>query len=139
MEGGWIYVLMTSSDYQRFKVGLTINNPMLRVKQLRTGDPLIGLQVAYFIPYSLGKLSEIETYIHSRLDGRMNFHGGGLSEWFKGEPQDAWALIDSIFHDIDCIVTDHFQPSEAKVVRFWESDLISFYAPPPELIDGIPW
>lgn len=47
MNGGWIYVFMTASDYGRYKVGFTKRNPMLRLKQLRTGDPKIGFEVAF--------------------------------------------------------------------------------------------
>lgn len=47
MDGGWIYVLMTASDYSRYKVGFTKHDPMLRLRQLRTGDPKIGFEVAF--------------------------------------------------------------------------------------------
>lgn len=140
MKGGWIYVFMTSSDYARSKVGFTKNNPMLRLNQLKTGDPLIGFQAAYFVPDSLGKLSTIEAMVHRHLGASIEFHNGELSEWFAGEPQDAWKMLDTIFTLLGYEVTDYFQPSGSKVVRFWEENLISFYAPPPEVDEhGIPW
>lgn len=140
MGGGWIYVFMTSSDYTRYKVGLTKNNPMLRLNQLKTGDPLIGFQVAYFIPESLGNLSAIETMIHQQLGPRIEFHNGEFSEWFRGEPQDVWAMLDMIFELLGYEVTDYFQPDETKVVRFWEEALLAFYSPPSEVDGyGIPW
>lgn len=138
MQGGWIYVLMTSSDYHRFKVGVTKNSPVLRVNQLKTGDPFIDLQVAYFIPALLGRLAKIETFLHARLGRRIRFHNDGLSEWFRGEPQDAWMLVESILKEMGCTVTDYFQPGEEKVTRFWYGDLISFFELPSESDDGLP-
>lgn len=140
MGGGWIYVFMTSSDYQRYKVGLTMNNPILRLNQLKTGDPLIGFEVAYFIPDALGKLSTIETEIHKQLGEPIKFHNGEPSEWFVGDPQEAWILLDAVFQLLGYEVTDYFQPNTSKVVRFWEENLNFFYGSPPETDEyGIPW
>lgn len=140
MAGGWIYVFMTSSDYARYKVGLTKNNPMLRLNQLKTADPLIGFAVAYYVPDSLGKLSTIETMIHQQLGPNIEFHNGELSEWFCGVPQDAWVRLESIFKLLGYEVTDNYQPDGTKIVRFWEGNLNSFYAPPSWLDEhGLPW
>jgi hypothetical protein len=45
------------------------NNPLVRLNQLRTGDPTLDFQVAYFIPSSLGwSLSQLESHIHEELE-----------------------------------------------------------------------
>jgi hypothetical protein len=137
MSGGWIYVFMTSTDYFRYKIGLTKNNPMLRLNQLKTGDPLIGFEVAYFIPDSLGQLSTIENMIHEQLGARIEFHSGGLSEWFRGEPRDVWVKLDIIFESLGFEVTDYFQLHEAKVFRFWEENLLSHFNHQPRLDEHI--
>ncbi|MDX7710740.1 GIY-YIG nuclease family protein [Aeromonas caviae] len=138
MEGGWIYVLMTSSDYNRYKVGLTKNNPMLRMNQLKTGDPLIGLDVAYFIPNTLGKLSKVEAALHAHLGDPIEFHSGEASEWFFGDPQDAWRVLDTIFKLLGYEVTDYFDPDAQKVVRFWAADLEFYFNPPKTDEYGFP-
>jgi hypothetical protein len=140
MDARWIYVFMTSTDYNRFKVGLTKNDPMLRINQLKTGDPRIALKVAYLIPDALGKLKGIEDAIHDQLGNPIEFHNGEDSEWFVGDQQDAWLVVDTIFEILGYEVTDYFQPFETKVVRFWEENLISFYEPTPKTDQyGIPW
>ncbi|MDE9586054.1 GIY-YIG nuclease family protein [Citrobacter braakii] len=72
---------MTASDYGRYKVGFTKRNPMLRLKQLRTGDPKIGFEVAFFIPDSLGiKLSALEAMLHEELGPAVEFWDEQKSE-----------------------------------------------------------
>lgn len=140
MNYGWIYVFMTSSNYKRYKVGRTKNNPMLRLDQLKTGDPLIGFAVAYLVPESSGKLSTIEAMIHKQLGTPINFHNEESSEWFTGESGNAWLQLDVIFEMLGYEVTDYYHPNGTKIVRFWEEDLISFYTPPPTLDEsGLPW
>lgn len=140
MGGGWIYVFMTSSDYKRYKVGLTKNNPMLRLNQLKTGDPLMGLAVAYFIPESSEPLPTIEAMIHKQLGIPIKFHNDESSEWFAGESSDAWIMLDVIFEILGYEVTDYFEPNGTKVVRFWEENLVSFYAPSQKLDEyDLPW
>ncbi len=130
LDGGWIYVLMTASDYNRYKVGLTTNNPLLRYKTLRTGDPTLGFEVAYYIPNSLGvTLSSLESALHKELGPSINFFDDGPSEWFSGYPGCAFTKLEICFEEWGFVVTDDFQPSEQKIVRFWEADLISFYGP----------
>ncbi|HHQ4522829.1 TPA: GIY-YIG nuclease family protein [Aeromonas veronii] len=137
LDGGWIYVLMTASDYDRYKVGLTINNPLLRYKKLRTGDPRLGLEVAYYIPNSLGlTLRSLENKLHKVLGPSINFFDEVPSEWFSGEPRDAYTKLESCFEGWGFDVTDFFQPSEKKIVRFWEADLISFFGPGLPLDDS---
>lgn len=140
MGGGWIYVFMTSSDYKRYKVGLTKNNPMLRLNQLKTGDPLMGLAVAYLVPESSEPLSTIEAMIHKQLGTPIKFHNDESSEWFAGESSNAWIMLDTIFEILGYEVTDGSDPNGTKVVRFWEEDLISFYTRPSILDEGsLPW
>lgn len=128
LDGGWIYVLMTASDYNRYKVGLTTKNPLLRYKKLRTGDPKLGLEVAYYIPNSLGsKLRTLENELHKALGPSISFFDEGPSEWFSGDPRDARTNLEICFEEWGFVVTDFFQPNEQKIVRFWEADLISFY------------
>lgn len=141
VDGGWIYVLMTASDYNRYKVGLTIDNPLLRYKKLRTGDPTLGFEVAYYIPNSLGiSLSSLENALHKELGPRVNFFDEVSSEWFYGNPRHAWQNLEMIFEEFGFEVTDWFQPGENKVVRFWEEALTAFYGsvlPLDELGDPI--
>lgn len=130
-EGGWIYVLMSGSDINRFKVGKTINHPVERLKELRTGDPTLALQVAYFVPNLLDfKLRSIESAIHHQLAatvGRLSFYDETISEWFHGDARNAWLELDMILEEFNFTVTDHYQPDENKIVRFWGAALEAEY------------
>lgn len=130
-EGGWIYVLMSGTDINRFKVGKTINHPVERLKQLRTGDPTLALQVAYFVPTLLGiSLGGLESAIHHELTesmGRISFYDETFSEWFNGDARDAWSELDMIFEEFEFTVTNYYQPDENKIVRFWGADLEAEY------------
>lgn len=144
MDGGWIYVFMSASDYNRFKVGMTINNPLIRLNNLRTGDPTLDFQVAYFIPSTLNwNLFELENHIHKELEagsGRINFFNEKPSEWFIGDCRNAWFELDVIFENLGVDVTDYFDPEAKKIVRFWEENLRLLYAPPAPLDeDGLPF
>ncbi len=93
---GWIYIMGTSSDYDRCKIGKTKNNPLKRYDALRTADPKLYLSVAYCVPLEL--LSKVETTIHAELDEfRMLNHEDGLTEWFSLIPEKAQYLIDDHF------------------------------------------
>lgn len=121
---------MTASDYNRYKVGLTINNPLLRYKKLRTGDPTLGFEVAYYIPNSLGiSLSSLESALHNNLGPCVNFFDEGASEWFYGNPRHVWKNLEIIFEEFGFEVTDYLQPGESKIVRFWEEALTSLFGP----------
>ncbi|RGE41314.1 hypothetical protein DZC30_18570 [Comamonas testosteroni] len=137
--GGWVYVLETGSDYNRFKVGRTKNSPMRRVKSLRTADPLLALRVGFYIPPTLpGKLSVWERCVHRFYEScRIEFidESGEESEWFRGNPGQAVLDIECLFEE----VTDFFEPGSTKVWRAYEPDVVSFYAPPSTLYGGIPW
>lgn len=139
-DGEWVYVLMTSSDYERYKVGHTRNNPMARMVSLRTGDPGIGFQVAYYIPKSIGKARDIEQKMHSKLGERIEFHEGGKSEWFHGDPRDAYWKLELVFKELSIEITDDLENSEGKVVRFWEEGILTLFGPVANVDEhGIPW
>ena len=101
VPGGWIYILWTNSDLRRVKIGMSINNPVLRLATLRCGDPFLGMIGAFFIPASLGELGWVEREVHRWVaDRRIRFQAhlrsvdgvpahlqedlglNGLSEWF---------------------------------------------------------
>ncbi|WP_413522522.1 GIY-YIG nuclease family protein [Photobacterium phosphoreum] len=103
-EGGWIYILMTSSDYTRVKIGMTINNPLLRLRDLKTGDPYLSLHVAYYIPSNLGLcLRNIEYLIHNHFNNiRIHFLDdedqiNKPSEWFNMNYGYAESCVDDVF------------------------------------------
>ncbi|MEH3828183.1 GIY-YIG nuclease family protein [Enterobacter roggenkampii] len=126
-DGSWIYVLMSGTDINRFKVGKTTQHPVKRMKDIRTGDPTLALQVAYFVPALLNiKLGMLESAIHQQLAstvGRISFYDEALSEWFHGDARNAWSELDMIFEEFEFTVTDHYQPGENKIVRFWGADM----------------
>lgn len=130
-DGSWIYVLMSGTDINRFKVGKTINHPVERLKHLRTGDPTLALQVAYFVPALLGiPLGGLESAIHQHFTeshGRLSFYDETLSEWFNGDARDAWRELDMIMEEFEFTVTDLYQPGENKIVRFWGADMETEY------------
>jgi hypothetical protein len=142
MTGGWIYVLMTSADYGRYKVGRTIGSPLVRFKALRTADPKLGLEIAYFVPSSFDELSRVEAALHRNLVGRMTFHDEVPSEWFAGDVKAATEWIECLFAEWwgDGVVSDWFRPDLKQISRVYEGDLLSIYGPPPDLDEyGIPW
>ncbi|EOW6411123.1 MULTISPECIES: GIY-YIG nuclease family protein [Cronobacter] len=130
-EGGWIYVLMSGTDIYRYKVGKTINHPVERFLQLRTGDPTLALQVAYFVPVLVGfKLRSLENAIHHQLAaavGRISCYDDTISEWFHGDARNAWLEMDMMFEEFNLTVTDYYQPNQNKIVRFWGADLEAEY------------
>lgn len=141
LGGGWIYVMMTSSDYNRFKVGRTNGNPLDRAKTLRTGDPGVALEAAYFVPVLHGKLSQIETSIHCELEGRIFFHDEAASEWFSGSAKWACDYIEIMFEGwMGEPVASMFMFGQNRICRAYEADLLMFYGPIPMLnpIDGLP-
>ncbi|HCG5511557.1 TPA: GIY-YIG nuclease family protein [Vibrio parahaemolyticus] len=100
---GWIYILMTSSDYDRVKIGKTKNHPMLRLRNLKTGDPFLSIQVTYFVPpnFSL-TLKGLEDLIHNDLKGcRVPFLNdedlkNKPSEWFEIYCREAEGIVDNV-------------------------------------------
>lgn len=141
LGGGWIYVMLSSSDYNRFKLGKTTLNPVSRWKGLRTGDPTLGFLAAYFVPDSVGPLSAIETDIHNRLEGRISFFDESKSEWFTGTAEWACGFLDDLFEDwMGQPVASMASFDTHRICRAYEEDLSFFYGPgiPPNPIDGFP-
>jgi len=144
LDGGWIYVMMTSSNYNRFKLGRTKGNPLQRHKGIRTGDPGLALQAAYFIPASHGlKLSKVENALHREFEARIPFLDGALSEWFIGNPKIACEWIEYVLGEWkdQPVTSDLNMLGDGRICRAFESDLRDLYAPPtsPDSSDGIPY
>lgn len=141
-NGGWIYVVMTSSDYNRFKLGRTIGNPISRFKTLRTGDPRLGIEVAYFIPASFAeKLSRMEADLRRELGPRISFHDENGSEWHRGSAKDAAQLVECLLEGwSDQPIASIHLFGKNRICRAYEEDLATLYGPAPLLDDnGIPW
>lgn len=130
-DGSWIYVLMDGENINKFKVGRTIQHPVKRFKDIRSGNTTLAIQVAYFVPASLNiNLGELESDIHRELSaglGRICFYDEAESEWFHGDARDAWLQLDMIFEEFGFTVTDYYQPGETKIVRFWGVDMETEY------------
>ncbi|MFJ1467737.1 GIY-YIG nuclease family protein [Massilia orientalis] len=143
LDGGWIYVIMTSSDYNRYKIGRTNGNPMDRVKKLRTGDPGVDLQAAYFIPASHGKLSQVEAALHREFEPRISFHDETVSEWFRGDAKRACEWMEYLLGEWkgQPVTFGLYLLGEGRICRAFEDDLRSIYGPftPASPIDGLPW
>lgn len=140
LKGGWIYVMMTSSDYNRFKVGRTNGNPLDRAKKLRTGDPGIALLAAYFVPASHENLPQIEAAIHHEFGGRISFHDEGISEWFHGSARWACEWIESMFEGWYGPIASMHMFGQGRICRAYEDDLCTFYGTirSPSSIDDLP-
>ncbi|WP_080414519.1 GIY-YIG nuclease family protein [Burkholderia ubonensis] len=81
-----LFSISDTKDYNRFKIGRTTNNPLTRLKTLRTGDPYVAVEAAYFVAASRERLSQLEAAIHREFGGRIRFHDEGLSECSLGRP-----------------------------------------------------
>lgn len=72
----------------------------------------------------------LESAIHQQLAstvGRISFYDEAQSEWFNGDARNAWSELDMIFEEFEFTVTDHYQPGENKIVRFWGADMETEY------------
>jgi hypothetical protein len=141
-SGGWIYVMMTSSNYNRFKVGRTAGNPVDRAKQLRTGDPGVALQAAYFVPAFHGALSRVEADLRLEFGGRISFHDESMSEWFHGSAEWACQWIESVFEEwFGAPVACMHMFGQDRVCRAYEEDLRYFYGSKTSsnVVDGLPF
>lgn len=131
--GSWIYILFSSSDFTRCKIGKTINNPLIRYRQLRTGDPYLAFKVGYYIPDRFGSISSFETAIHSEFgDERLDTHGDTISEWFILPAKEAEFLVDCKLKDwtgqeVFMSTTFHCD----KLIKMYEDDIQSTYSPTP--------
>ncbi|QBR04353.1 hypothetical protein E1956_45475 (plasmid) [Paraburkholderia pallida] len=115
---------------------------MDRAKTLRTGDPKLALEVAWFVPAKYGKLSTIEAALHGQFAERIAFHDEGTSEWFFGEAKWASEFIENLLEEWSRHpISDVFANAENRVCRAYEADLESLYGPPVRLDpeSGMPW
>jgi hypothetical protein len=133
ITGGWIYIFMTSSDYGRSKIGETRRNPLERYVNLRTADPTAGLFTTYFISddalyhHGFASIKSLETYIHSKIPGRMDTHDETRSEFFKVEAEHANFLIEVIFEELEIKITDWQENIGANcVLRADNEKLVDF-------------
>lgn len=110
---GWIYLLETTSDSLRFKLGRTgLENPLVRYLQLRTGDPGLLFRVAYLVPTDTWKLSMIESAMHNQFGDQILFHDDTRSEWFNGNPESAQMLLEGWLEELfDTQISDTFGES----------------------------
>ncbi|MGI9273763.1 MAG: GIY-YIG nuclease family protein [Endozoicomonas sp.] len=136
----WIYILMTPSDYNRVKIGMTKKNPLLRLRDLKTGDPYLALQAAYFIPANFGLcLRDIENLIHTQLEHlRIYFLDDEdqvkkPSEWFTMDCRNSVHIFNNAIHSGGYNVTNDTSGQRAlgnnTAIQYFESDLI--YDPCP--------
>lgn len=134
-EQGWLYIMMTPSDYSRIKIGMTKNNPLLRLRDLKTGDPYLALQAAYFIPINFGMyLRDAESLIHNYFCNlRIHFLDdedqiNKPSEWFKMDCRDSVSNVDNVFKNHGFNITDDtsnpFIIGSRTAIKYYEPDLI---------------
>lgn len=128
--GRWIYILFTSSDYKRCKIGMTKNNPVDRFKALRTGDPCLAFQVGYYIPDRFGPIASFEAAIHAEFeDERIETYEETKSEWFKIPPKQAELFVDCMLEDWtgqEVLMTTAFHCDH--LIKMYEYDIQSSYA-----------
>jgi hypothetical protein len=131
LPGGWIYVLFSSADYTRCKIGKTDGNPLKRFKNLRTGDPCLALHVAYYIPAHFGPTSKIESSIHCDLkDYRINNHEDSYSEWFRISMEQAEGEIDRMLEEWLCEEISGPSKIHLEVLtKMYESGIQDFFEP----------
>lgn len=137
-SGGWIYILLSSADYARSKIGKTRNNPLVRFRQLRTGDPCLGLVVAYYIPEDFGPIGKYEAKIHLEFQGiRIDTHEESESEWFRIESWRAEEIIDGMLGrwcGQSIYYADTFNPE--KITKMYESAIQALFEPDQHQIEN---
>lgn len=118
---GWIYIMMTPSDYNRVKIGITKNNPLLRLRDLKTGDPYLAIEAAYLIQNDTNFTTKvIESFIHSYFaDVRIHFLDDEdrinvPSEWFTMDPQQSSYLVEEALKKMGFTITSS---------RYYKDDL----------------
>lgn len=132
---GWIYIMMTTCDYGRVKIGLSVNNPIKRLSNLKTADPFLVMHAAYFIPTNVAgfSLRDIEKKLHESFkDFRIFFFDDEdevnvPSEWFFINAYGSDEIIDKAFNSIgfrvfQCGPRDD-NPSSA-VYKHYAEDLV---------------
>lgn len=132
LDGGWIYLFLSSSDYTRSKIGKSIA-PLRRFRQQRTGDPTLGLVVAYYIPRHVGRHGDMESSLHHYFsDYRILTHEDTNSEWFKINPEEAQLQMECLLEEWcgqEIKSAGHMSPR--NLTRFFESDLVGMFEPDP--------
>lgn len=156
--GGWIYVLMTSSDGNRVKIGKTKNNPIERLAKLRCGDPYLAMIGSFFIPELRGEIKHIEKWVHDRLEGtRIRFAehirpSGTMpahllddskliaySEWFHVNVLDASSYLHEVLEE--CfevkipIASWHSRGAFPTGLAFYTQDMLTEMYGSPENVD----
>lgn len=134
-SGGWIYVLETSSDFNRFKLGKTngnVNGPFPRFGNVHTGDPYMMIKCAFFIPTRLGTARSVEIMLHAGIaDLRIMDHYGQPTEWFTQTPN--WAVeyiqqkLANFAQQENVGFRSDLPPDLDRVVCIFESDLRQFF------------
>lgn len=129
LGGGWIYIFFTSENYDRCKIGKTINNPLVRFRNLRTGDPFLALRVAYFIPEKFGSIYDFENNIHFEFqDHRIETYEETNSEWFTISAEDAELWIDGYLEDwCNQKLQISYGVHEGALTKMYESDIKSIF------------
>lgn len=148
-RGGWIYVIMTSDDYNTFKLGFTRDNPFIRFKKIRTSRPEAGIEVVYFVPDSVARFTQVEAALKREFaDYVIRFHEewrsgkSDRSEWFRYPAREAAQHIEYWLEDLqDKPVASSHMFGQEVICRFYEAELDTlFYGSliPPNPIDGLP-
>tara|TARA_R110002051_G_scaffold149145_1_gene221685 strand:- start:7438 stop:7923 length:486 start_codon:yes stop_codon:yes gene_type:complete len=133
-KAGWIYILVSSSDYSRCKIGRAVN-PYKRYSDLRTADPNLGFLVGYYIPEeytSVYPIHIIESVIHSELESyRVENFEDNKTEWFKINYEDAMlAVEENIFSMFNVDLTNsHSIFDERKIMKMYEEDVRNYFKP----------
>jgi hypothetical protein len=142
MDGGWVYVAQTSDNPGRFKVGRTSGNPMARIRKMRTGAPNLELEVAYFVPASIAKLSQVEAGLHQQFEDRDRIRTSDdkKSEWFEGTTEHAINTIEAALEDLqNKDIEGSHRLGEGVICRAYEEALRHTYEPTkPNPFDGLP-
>lgn len=139
MHGGWIYLLISSQDYSRCKVGRTSGNPLARFRQLRTADPYLGLVAAYYIPSGCGQVSAFEASIHYEFqDHRIFNHDDSKTEWFRIDYKQSEMLIDGMLEEW-CEQQLHCTFHPDKLCKLYEEAIRFHFEPHQADIDFAKW
>jgi hypothetical protein len=141
LPGSWIYVLISSQDYTRCKIGRTGGNPLIRYRHLRTADPFLGLVVAYYIPNFVGSVSSLEASIHNQFqDQRIDNHDEGKTEWFRIEYSQVEMLIDGMLENWCNQKVHYFSGLHPdKLCKLYESDIQACFEADPCDVEFARW
>lgn len=122
---------------------------MRRFATLRCGDPFLCLHTAFYLPRSCPLHAfDLEKRLHTAYSPcRIEFHNGGLSEWFwincKYAESQCQEFIENQFadqpqHVYSCTNDAYYEG--VHILKAYESDLTLLFGPPPALDEnGMPW